>query len=474
MTDIQLYSRLHFKSSSKMKTTNFTLTILGVLFLLISCQQETSEQLTIIKGTFKNATTTEAYLWGNLSVSRSSELDENGSFTDTLDIDADGYFSIGIGMNSFPLFVQKGSSTSFTVDLNEEHPTLEITEGNQAIVDYLAKKSSTLTVTRDNSSELFGKEPEAFKQRWDSIFNSLKKDLSSLTADMSFKLLEEQALKFDEIYIYNEYPRRYKSIHQIDTFEVPAAFKDTYNNLDKDNEMYASSFQKYRWMITAKIKDDAYKRDGDERLTEEIIEILKEKTSPSIRDAVIESIMFLYIPKENSAQIKEELLNLATGNETKKVIQDRFKKVSNLLRGKSSPTFDFENFKGGKTTLEDFKGKYVYIDVWATWCSPCIAEIPSLKKLESEYEDANIAFASISVDFEKNYDKWRKMVTDKSLGGSQLIADNNFESAFVKDYAIREIPRFILIDPNGNIVSADAPKPSSEQLIAIFTQLGIK
>ena len=66
------------------------------------------------------------------------------------------------------------------------------------------------------------------------------------------------------------------------------------------------------------------------------------------------------------------------------------------------------------------------------------------------------------------------MVTNKSLGGSQLIADNNFESAFVKDYAIHEIPRFILIDPNGNILSADAPKPSSEQLIVTFTQLGIK
>ena len=306
------------------------------------------------------------------------------------------------------------------------------------------------------------------------MFTSLRNDLSNLTADDSFKILEEQALKFDEIYIYNEYPLWYKNIHQLETFEVPAAFKDMYNNLDKDDEMYASSFQKYRLIITAKIKDEAYKIGGDEQYTEEIIKILKEKKSPSIRDAVIQNIMFSYIPKENSAQIKEELLNLATANETKKMVQDRFKKMSNLLRGKSSPTFDYENFKGGKTKLEDYKGKYVYIDVWATWCRPCIAEIPSLKKLESEYKDAKIVFVSISIDFEEDYDKWRMMVTNKSLGGSQLIADNNFESAFVKDYAIHEIPRFILIDPNGNILSADAPKPSSEQLIATFTQLGIK
>lgn len=457
-----------------MKVQYFMLAILGIALLVSSCQEESPEQLTIIKGTFKNATTTEAYLWGNLRVSRLSELDENGSFTDTLDIDADAYLTTGAGGIDFPLFIKKGSTTAFTVDLKTDNPSLQITRGNQAIVDYLAKKSNTLTITRDNSSELVGKEPEAFKQKLDSIFNSLKKDLSSLTADKSFKILEEQALKFDEIYIYNEYPLWYKNIHQLETFEVPAAFKDMYNNLDKDNEMYASSFQKYLWMITDKVKDDAYKRGGDERLTEEIIKILKEKKSPSIRDASIYDILFLYIPKENSAEVKEELLNLATANETKKAIQDRFKKVSNLLKGKSSPTFDYENYKGGKTKLEDFKGKYVYIDVWATWCTPCIAEIPSLKKLEHEYEDANVAFVSISLDDEKGYNKWRQMVTDKSLGGSQLIADEHFESKFAQNYAIRSIPRFILIDPNGNIVSADAPKPSSEQLTATFTQLGIK
>lgn len=457
-----------------MKTSDFVLSILGIVLLISSCQQEVPEKFTIIKGTFINATRTDAYLRGNLKAPSLFELDNNGSFTDTLDIDTGGYFYTGVGSNDFPIFIKKGSITAFTVNLEADEPSLQITEGNQAIADYLAHKSKTTTITRDNSSEFYGKEPEAFKQQIDSLFTSLKNDLSNLTADDSFKTLEEQALKIDEINFYNEYPGWYKNIYKLDTFEVPEAFEDMFNNLDKDNELYASSFPTYRWMITAKVKNDAYEKGGDERFTEEIIEILKGKKSSSIRDAVIQSIMFLFIPKEDSDQIKEELLNLATTNETKKVIQDRFKKVSNLLKGKSSPAFDFENFTGGNTKLENFKGKYVYIDVWATWCQPCIAEIPSLKEVERNYKDKNIAFVSISIDFEQDYNKWRKMVTDKSLGGVQLIADKNFESTFAKDYAIRSIPRFILIDPAGNIVSADAPKPSSEKLIATFTQLGIK
>ena len=72
---------------------------------------------------------------------------------------------------------------------------------------------------------------------------------------------------------------------------------------------------------------------------------------------------------------------------------------ANLAKGKPSPVFNnYENISGGTSSLSDFKGKYVYIDFWATWCAPCIAEIPYLKKLEKEYHNKNIAFVSISID----------------------------------------------------------------------------
>ncbi len=131
------------------------------------------------------------------------------------------------------------------------------------------------------------------------------------------------------------------------------------------------------------------------------------------------------------------------------------------LNNKPSPGFDYENHKGGKTKLEDLRGKYVYIDVWATWCGPCRAEIPHLKKLEELFHGKNIEFVSISIDSKKDYEKWKKFVTDKELGGIQLYADNDWNSQFVKDYNITGIPRFILVDPKGNIVNANEDRPSS-------------
>lgn len=134
------------------------------------------------------------------------------------------------------------------------------------------------------------------------------------------------------------------------------------------------------------------------------------------------------------------------------------------LIGKPSPEFDYENFKGGKTKLADLKGKYIYIDLWATWCAPCRAEIPYLQKVEEKYHDKNIEFVSISIDKAKDNEKWKKFVTDKKLGGVQLFADKDWESDFVVKYGVTGIPRFILIDPNGNIVSSDASRPSDPKL----------
>ena len=155
-------------------------------------------------------------------------------------------------------------------------------------------------------------------------------------------------------------------------------------------------------------------------------------------------------------------------------ITTNYEQLKDLMKGKPSPTFaDYENYAGGTTSLADLKGKYVYIDVWATWCGPCKREIPSLKKVEKDFHGKNIAFVSTSIDVTTAHDKWTAMVKDKELGGIQLIADNDWKSQFVQDYGIKGIPRFILLDPEGNIVSADAPRPSDPKLVALLESLNI-
>ncbi|QTD37408.1 TlpA family protein disulfide reductase [Polaribacter batillariae] len=157
-----------------------------------------------------------------------------------------------------------------------------------------------------------------------------------------------------------------------------------------------------------------------------------------------------------------------------------YAKMSSIRKGKTSPKFEnYMDFKGGKKSLDSYKGKYVYIDVWATWCGPCLQQIPYLKELTKEYKGKNIEFISISTDeptrsggsWETAEKKWRKMVKERDLKGVQLWAGE--DNSFQQSYRITGIPRFILVDPNGNIVDANAPRPSQPNLKELFTSLGI-
>ena len=151
-----------------------------------------------------------------------------------------------------------------------------------------------------------------------------------------------------------------------------------------------------------------------------------------------------------------------------------------IAKGRPSPKFEnYIDIKGGKKSLDSFKGKYVYIDVWATWCGPCIREIPALDKLEKEYHSKNIAFVSISTDesrrsggsWEAAEKKWSNFVKDRNMSGIQLWSGK--DTRFQQEYQINGIPRFILIDPQGNIVDANAPRPSDPRLRNIFNSLNI-
>lgn len=146
-------------------------------------------------------------------------------------------------------------------------------------------------------------------------------------------------------------------------------------------------------------------------------------------------------------------------------LKKQYNTVNNVTykTGSNAPTFSYENYKGGKTSLEDLKGNLVYIDIWATWCPPCKAEIPYLQQLEKKYYGKKIKFVSISVDSPNTKSKWKKMIADKNMSGVQLFADG--DNSLMNAYQIKGIPRFILLDTNGKIINSNAPRPSSRNAL---------
>ncbi len=137
-----------------------------------------------------------------------------------------------------------------------------------------------------------------------------------------------------------------------------------------------------------------------------------------------------------------------------------------LKAGMEAPNFKAVTREGEDVTLSELQGKKVYVDVWATWCGPCIREIPHLKELEAELHEENIEFVSVSIDKEADKEKWMKFVEEKELKGVQLMADGAWKSDVVTEYNIQGIPRFLLIDEEGKILSANAKRPSDPEIKA--------
>ncbi len=149
-------------------------------------------------------------------------------------------------------------------------------------------------------------------------------------------------------------------------------------------------------------------------------------------------------------------------------------KAKKELSGSLAPNFYYENQNGDLVNLEGFLGKYVYIDIWATWCGPCKAQEPYFKEIYNQFKNKNIEFVSISIDMIADKDKWFSYVRDKQLPGIHLFENQNSQSDFIKAIKVNTVPRYILIDPTGKIFNTDAPRPSSQQkLITLFKSLGL-
>lgn len=150
---------------------------------------------------------------------------------------------------------------------------------------------------------------------------------------------------------------------------------------------------------------------------------------------------------------------------------DACKKADRIAPGNPCPDFEFTDNMGKSVSLKDLRGKYVYIDIWATWCGPCKGEMPSLLELEKRFEGKDITFVSLSVDKNKDIELWKKTIEQMGLGGIQLHLGENWE--WLKNFmaASISVPRFILLDREGKIVNANMSRPSDKNTATTFEKL---
>lgn len=311
----------------------------------------------------------------------------------------------------------------------------------------LAQESVTFQaeITNKNSESLFIKDNQSIVQEIKADGKGLFKATFSVKEGM-YQMFD--GVEYAQLFLKNGFDLKLKmDASKFDESIIFTGKGSAENNFLAQSTLLESKIN-YELLLNSNEAD--FKKQTEEMKANDLARLQKEKLDPA----------FVALQTKINEEKMMQLVQYYTMTLANK-------KMNNAV----APNFDYENHKGGKTSLESMKGKYVYIDVWATWCGPCRGEIPFLKTVEEKYKDKNIEFVSISVDEDKNHDKWKSFVTDKQLGGIQLFADKNWLSDFIRAFNINSIPRFILIDPKGVVLDADASRPSSPSLVSQLDKL---
>lgn len=134
--------------------------------------------------------------------------------------------------------------------------------------------------------------------------------------------------------------------------------------------------------------------------------------------------------------------------------------------GNMMPDFKLPDMEGKDVEWKNFQNKYVLIDFWASWCAPCLREMPNVVKLYEECKDSNFEIVGVSLD--KDKDKWIKAVKDNNMTWPQLSDLKAWDSELAKLCKVDAVPFTILVNPKGEVIAINL---RGEELVAKVKEL---
>lgn len=339
-------------------------------------------------------------------------------------------------------------------------------EANNYLTNVPYPKGGSFWGDREISSKIktYKEVPEAFKKSFDNRMN----ELSSLTnVSEDFKHLEKARSKFDYVnslgntfYLYYGKVRKGEITQEemvskmeeankyLTSFKKP--FLDDYNNT---NYLQLEVFQN----ILYQLKNEDFRKKLE---LPELSTTLKEYT---ITNELLNELKYNGYSNQLAEKLKEGAEKVTDQNYAA-VLQDVQKAYETITKGNPASDLTFTKLDGTTIKLSDYKGKVIVLDLWATWCGPCMQEKPFFEALENKYHgNENIALISLSIDTEK---VWKKYFEKNKIVGNQL----HINRSQLTNYKVAGIPRFFVIDKNFNIVDVFAPLPSSGNLEKLIKQ----
>ena len=337
------------------------------------------------------------------------------------------------------------------------------------------------------------------KERGPEEFTTILDSLKSAKNEVANKFIQQGVSKELEKWINNEidfdyynwlarYPSEHAKFNNLDEhIVVPSSFYD-FMNVKFSQEDFINSksidfISRYRFgRISSLMVDNgklfklderwAYKGNASEAI---INTTLKNANDPILKEILIARQFYKMLDMRN---IKEFEKNYSLFEETVKLSFLRESLINKYVETKKHfehPQKD-ENtlIKSAKDTpaneliskiITEHQGKIIYLDIWATWCSPCRKEMPYSKKLITKLNSDKVDFVYLCIDSEE--EKWKALISELNIDGSHYLATPDQSRFVYKLFEMSGVPQYILIDSDGNIVDKGVQLRPSESLIQI-------
>ncbi|MFA5296687.1 MAG: TlpA disulfide reductase family protein [Lutibacter sp.] len=437
--------------------------VFGII-LFTSCKKEKKVDYVIFSGTIENPIIDSLPIRDiNNKTFGTIHLAKDNSFYDTLFVPK-GYYSLNDRTNVRSLFLNPSKNLKATIYYKDNISFLAF-QGNGANENNYLQQKDQLDKSFEkveNPKYFLNLNEEDFLKLSDSINNVKTKLLKSqINLDNDFMLYETFSIESNKASLIDRYRRWRGTFIENKDFKVSDNFPNPYKNIDISNEKLLAHpyyIQRLGEFISYKMEDSITE---DKSLTQ-LITIDKEIKNQLIKDKLAyETMKFGITQTKMLDEVYNKYMSIVKNQLYREEIEEIYLNLKKISKGAISPTFELYDINDKLVTLESLKGKLVYVDIWATWCIPCINEIPALKELEKEFKNKDIQFVSICLQDSK--ERFEKLVKEKQLGGIQLFApDENI--SFFKEYFVNGIPRFILIDKDGKIIEANAFYPSNPKV----------
>lgn len=397
-------------------------------------------------------------------------LDENGHCEAVLSGMDASYVRVFYGRGERKIYVEEGDHAAISFDAKDFDGTFRFDGRKAQAVEYL--NNVALTPLPDESYALpFGEYAAKLQAKENDALKLLK--ANSIKGAGKFIKMEEGRIRYAYATPLLMYPVGHMVMSQSPDYRPDEAY---YSHVRKyfvaDKDLVNSGEYRNFIIEAAHVLDEANRnqKEINPKTVAQMRYIADSFNEPEVVEILLHYLASSYVDTFGIDDISEMESIYRTYVRDTALLADyaaKYDKWNRSKPGKPSPDFEAVDVDGRQWSLSDFRGKYVYIDMWATWCAPCRRELPHLKALEEKFRDAQIAFVGLSIDGQK--ENWEKMVKGGTMCGTQLYIGPG--SSFQRAYNISGIPRFILLDREGKIISNDMSRPSADETLSVIEAL---